>query len=251
MAWSTLIYCAICVLAAAFVRGYAGFGFSLIAITAMSLAVAPSMIIPTVFMMEVASSVSLLPGVWRDVNLRALCLLWIGCLVGTPFGAEFLARVPVAPLKIALGIVVFSAALLLLSGFQRKSMPSTPETIITGGIAGLLNGAFGIVAPPVIVFFFNSPAGAAVSRASLIAFFIGTDTMGLAFLARQGLVTSNSFYLFALFLPPLLLGQWLGACGFRSADPAAFRRSVLWLVVLLAIATGLQGILALRHGTVS
>jgi hypothetical protein len=112
--------------------------------------------------------------------------LWLGCVAGTRIGVWLLASIPAAPMKMALSVAGLVAVALMWSGYARKSMPSTLETMATGGIAGLLNGAFGILAPPVIVFFFSSPAGVAISRASLIAFFIGTDTMGLAFLARKG-----------------------------------------------------------------
>jgi len=239
-----------CVFAAAVVRGYAGFGFSLMAITSLSLALPPAEIIPPVFMMEVAASASLLPSIWKEVHWRALRLLWLGCLVGTPIGVWVLASMSAASMKMALCVAVLAAVALLWSGYTRASMPSMAETVATGGLAGLLNGAFGIVAPPVIIFFFNSPAGATISRASLIAFFIGTDSMGLAFLASEGLVTSAGFHRFLIFVPALLLGQWLGARGFRRADPSSFRKWVLRLLVLLALLTGSQGLLgAIRHNS--
>lgn len=243
----TVAYGMVCVFIAAIVRGYAGFGFSLLAITSLSLALPPAAIIPPVFMMEVAASLHLLPSIWKDVNWRALGLLWLGCLIATPIGVAFLASVPAAPMKVALGLAVLAAVGLLWSGYARKSMPSTVETVATGGVAGLLNGAFGIVAPPVIVFFFNSPAGAAVSRASLIAFFIGTDVMGLGFLAREGLVTTEGVYKFLIFVPALLIGQWLGARSFKSSDPATFRQWVLRLLIVLAVLTGGQGLLELAR----
>jgi len=59
----------------------------------------------------------------------------------------FLAAVLAAPMKIALAIAVLGGVALLGSGYVRKSMPSAGETIATGGVARLLNGAFGIVAP--------------------------------------------------------------------------------------------------------
>jgi len=245
MSWPVLLYCMICVFGAAFVRGYSGFGFSLLAVTSMALVLRPAAIIASIFMMEIAASVSLLPSVWREIHWRALRLLWFGCLIGTPVGVQLLAALPVAPMKIALGIAVLAAAVLLWSGYSRKSMPTSAETVLTGSIAGLLNGAFGIVAPPVIVFFFNSPAGAAVSRASLITFFIGTDAMGISFLAHQGLVTLNGFYRFLIFAPALILGQWLGARSFKSANPAEFRRYVLLLLMFLAVAVAAEGALAL------
>ena len=247
MTWSALVYGMACVFVAAFVRGYSGFGFSLLAITSLSLVWPPAAVIPSVFLMEIAASVSLLPSVWNDVHWRALSLLWLGCLIGTPVGTYVLAALPAAPMKVALGIAVVGAVALLWSGYRRKTMPTGAETALTGGVAGLLNGAFGIVAPPVIVFFFNSPAGAAVGRASLVTFFIGTDSIGLVFLAHQGLVGVDGIYRFLLFAPALILGQLLGARKFKAADPTTFRRYVLLLLLLLATVTAAQGLLALRH----
>jgi uncharacterized membrane protein YfcA len=234
-----------CVFGAAIVRGYSGFGFSLLAITPLALVLPPAETIPPIFMMEVAASISLLPSIWKDIHWRSLAPLSLGCLLGTPVGVWLLASVPAAPMKVAMAIAVLGAVALLLSGYVRKSMPSTPETIVTGGVAGLINGAFGIGGPPVVVFYFNSPAGAAITRASLIAFFIGTDTMGLGFLAAEGLVTKDAFYRFLLMLPTLLAGQWLGARSFKASDAGRFRRWVLMILGALALLMGAQGLLAL------
>jgi len=239
------VYAMASVFGAAVARGYSGFGFSLLAITALSLALPLSEIIPTVFMMEVAASLSLMPGIWRDVHWKALGLLWLGCVIGTPLGVWVLASMPPAPMKIALAVAVLGVVILFSSGYVRKSTPSAAETVATGGVAGFLNGAIGIVAPPVVVFFFNSPAGVAIGRASLIAFFIGTDSTGLGFLAREGLVTLEGFYRFLLFLPMLLIGQWLGARSFKRAKPEEFRSWVLRLLSVLALLTGAQGLLAM------
>ncbi len=234
-----------CVFGAAMVRGYSGFGFSLLAITPLALVLPPAAIIPPIFMMEVAASVSLLPSIWKDIHWRSLLPLSLGCLIGTPLGVWALASVPAAPMQVALAAAVLGAVALLWSGYARKTMPSAPETIATGGASGLLNGAFGIGGPPVVVFYFNSPAGASITRASLIAFFIGTDTMGLGFLAGQGLVTAEGFYRFLMMLPALLVGQWLGTQSFKTSDPARFRRWVLVILGALALLTGAQGVLGL------
>jgi uncharacterized membrane protein YfcA len=244
LSWGLAAYAMACVFAAAIVRGYSGFGFSLLAITSLSLLLAPADIIPPVFMMEIAASLGLLPGIWKDIHWRSLALLGAGCLVGTPAGVWFLANVPAAPMKIALASAVLVSVGLLWFGYARKTMPGAAETLATGGISGLLNGALGIGGPPVVIFFFNSPAGIVVGRASLIAFLIATDSMALGFLAAEGLVSSEGFVRFLVFLPALLAGQWIGARRFRTADPAHFRRWILILLVVLAVLTGLQGISA-------
>lgn len=245
MDWGAAAYFVVCVFVAAVARGYSGFGFSLLAITSLSLVLTPAEVIPPIFMMEIAASVSLLPSIWKDIHWRALGWLSLGCLAGTPIGVWCLATVPAAPMKVAMGLAVLVAVALLWVGYARKTMPGTAATLATGSVAGVLNGAFGIGGPPVVLFFFSSPAGAAIGRASLIAFFIGTDAMALGFLAREGLVTSEAFTRFLVLVPPLLAGQWLGARSFRTADPATFRRWVLALLAVLALLTGLQGILML------
>lgn len=58
-------------------------------------------------------------------------------------------------------------------------------------------------------------------------------------------MTSEACTRFLVLLPPLLAGQWLGARSFETTDPAAFRRWVLALLAVLALLTGLQGILML------
>jgi hypothetical protein len=240
-----IAYSIVCVFGAAIVRGYSGFGFSLLVITALSLAMPPAEFIPSIFMMEIAASLHMLPGIWREIHWRSIALLLAGCLVATPLGVWLLASVPVAPMKVALAIFVIVSAILLYRGFAFKRMPGRVAAVSTGAAVGLLNGAFGIAGPPVILFYFSSPAGVAVGRASIIAFFIGTDSIGLPFLANQGLITLDSFWRFLIFLPVLLAGVWLGARGFRHADPARFRQWTLIILMVLAALTGIQGLLAL------
>jgi uncharacterized membrane protein YfcA len=235
----------VCVFAAAFVRGYSGFGFSLLAITSMSLLLPPAEIIPPIFMMEVLASLSLLPGIWKDIHWRALGLLLAGCAIATPIGVWLLVAIPAAPMKIALAIVVLVAVALLSRGYARQTMPNRAETVATGAVSGLLNGALGIGGPPVIIFFFSSPAGATMSRASLIAYFIGTDTLGLGFLATEGLITRDAITALLVMTPALLIGQWVGSRSFARSDPEAFRRWVLRLLAVLAVLTGLQGLRAI------
>ena len=238
--WTTA-YSIACVFGAAIVRGYSGFGFSLLAITALSLALPPAEIVPSIFMLEIAASLHLLPGIWRDIHWRAIGLLLLGCAVATPIGVQLLAHLPAAPMRIALSVFVIVVVAFLWRGFVLKTMPGPAATVATGAASGRFNGAFGIGGPPVILFFFSSPAGVAVGRASVIAYFLGTDSIGLAFQAQADLTTRATLWRFLTFLPPLLAGVWLGARGFKHADPEDFRRWVLRILVLLAALTAVQG----------
>ena len=122
-------------------------------------------------------------------------------------------------------------------------MPGTEVTFTTGVASGLCSGSFGMSGPPVILFFFSSPAGAAIGRASMIAFFLITDVTGLVWQGWSGLLTTATLLRAALFLPALAAGVWLGNRGFKKTDPAGFRRWVLRLLMLLAVMTGGKALL--------
>lgn len=233
------------IFAAAIVRGYSGFGFSLLAIISLSLMMPPSAFVPSIFILEIAASLHMLPGIWKSIHWRSLMPLIAGCVVGTPFGVWLLANVPAPPMQIALSIFVLVVTVLLWKNFSLRSMPHPAASTVLGAASGVLNGAFGIGGPPVILFYFASPAGPIAGRASLIAYFMAIDIIGTAFMVREGLVTRSTLLQSLLFLPALIAGVWLGARAFRNADPVIFRKRVLILLAILALLAGIQGLRAL------
>ena len=238
----TFAYAAVCIFLAAIVRGYSGFGFSLLAITSISLLLPPVQIVPSIFLMEVAASLHLLPGVWREIHWRPLSWLLAGCCVGTPFGVYALAHAPAAPMTLALAAFVLASAIVLAKGYAMKRLPGRVFTFATGAASGVFNGGFGMGGPRVVLFFFGSPAGVAAGRASLIAFFLLTDIVGLGWQGWSGLITLTTLWRAACFLPPLMAGLWRGNQSFKHADPAMVRRWILRLLMVLALLVGARAL---------
>ncbi len=220
---------------AAIVRGFSGFGFSLLTITALSLFYPPAEIIPSIFMLELAASANLLPSIWKDIHWKSLGPLTLGCLIATPVGVWALANFPAAPMQIALSIFVLGATFLMWRGYALKTMPGPFASTLAGAASGLSNGAFGIGGPPVILFYFASPAGNLAGRASLVAFFLATDVIGLANQSVHGLISWATVVQAALYLPALLAGVWIGARSFKGTDPDTFRKYVLGILAVLAV----------------
>ena len=243
----TIALAVLCVFGGGIVRGYSGFGFSLLAITSLSLFLPPAQVVPSIFMMEVAASLRLLPSVWRDVHWHSILWLAVGCFIATPMGVWALANVPAEPLTLAMAAFVMAAAILMARGFVMHKMPGKLATFAAGAASGLCNGGFGIGGPPVVLFFLSSPAGVAVGRASIIAFFVYTDLMALAWQGWNGLLSWDALWHAAIFLPPLFAGIWVGHRSFKGADPAVFRRWVLRLLMLLAVLTGGQALWLMTH----
>jgi uncharacterized membrane protein YfcA len=230
---------------AAIVRGFSGFGFSLLSITALSLVYTPAEIVPSIFMLELAASLNLLPSIWKDIHWRSLGPLTLGCLLATPIGVWFLAHIAPVPMQLALSVFVLVATALLWRGYALKSMPGPIASTLAGAASGLSNGAFGIGGPPVILFYFASPAGAAVGRASMAAFFLATDVIGLSNQYVQGLLTRDTAIHALVYLPPLLAGVWLGARSFRNVDHGLFRTIVLAILAVLALLIMLKAVASL------
>jgi uncharacterized membrane protein YfcA len=232
--WEVLALSSAAILLAAIVRGFSGFGFSLLSITALSLILPVAEIIPSIFLLEIAASINLIPGIWREIHWSSLRWLMLGYVIGLPIGVYALINAPAAPAQIALGLFVIGTATLMLRGFHLAKTPGAAASTATGVASGLLNGAFGIGGPPVILFYFSTPGAAAIGRASIIFFFLFTDFLGVTYLAHQGLVTAQSVVQFALWVPALLVGVWVGAHGFKRMDQQAFRRWVLLILIALA-----------------
>jgi uncharacterized protein len=240
-----LAYACAVVFVAAIVRGYSGFGFSLLTITALSLVFPTAQVVPSIFLLEIAASLHLLPSIWKDIHWRSLLPLTLGCLIATPIGTWLLATAPEAPMQLALAIFVLIAVALLWRGFALKTMPGTAASTAAGAASGFANGAFGIGGPPVVLFYFSSPAGNVAGRASLIMFFLLTDAIGIANQSVHGLVTLDAAKQALLFLPPLIIGVWIGAHSFKTANPEIFRKAVLALLAAMALAIAFKALVTL------
>ncbi|MEM7024518.1 MAG: hypothetical protein AAF637_18355, partial [Pseudomonadota bacterium] len=128
------------------------------------------------------------------------------------------------------------AAVLIWRGFALKTAPGKAATVGVGLAAGFLNGSMAIVGPPVILFYFSSPLGIAVGRASMVTYLLGTDAIGTGMFAFQGFVTAEILWRTACFLPVLMLGVAAGHRLFTSTSPDMAKKIALSLLMLLSVA---------------
>jgi uncharacterized membrane protein YfcA len=223
------------VIAGGFVKGYSGFGASMFWVGTLSLVLSPQRVIPMVLLWEVASSVQLLPEVWRKIEWRSLGWLFLGACIATPVGAFLLASLPADTVRIAIRIIVFVGSYLIWRGFAWKGMPGRAVSTGVGSAFGLLNGGTALGGPPIVLFYLATPVGAAASRASIVAFFLATDAFAALSQVVTGTLTLDALYVAALLLPLVLLGTWLGARRFSYTEPANFKRFALLVLMSLGI----------------
>ena len=238
-----LAYASTAVVIAGFIRGYSGFGFSMVTVLSLSMVFRPVEVVPVVLLLEIGASSLLLPQVWRHVDWRALAWLGIGMAVGTPLGVAVLVNVPVRPMRAAIACVVIILVLMLLKGFRLKKKPGIPATLATGLASGTLNGAATIGGPPVILFFFSSQAGVDISRASIIAYFFATDILASAICMARGLILQQTLALTAVLLVPLVVGIRAGNRSFLHTEPETFKKRVMVLLMVLSVVSLVRSLL--------
>jgi uncharacterized membrane protein YfcA len=224
------------VLLGALIKGYTGFGASMVWVTSLSLVLPPLEVVPMVLMFEVITSIRMLPQVWREVEWRSLWLLMLGTSVATPLGIYALAVIPADALRIALAVTVFAAAVLIWRGFALARAPGRTSTFGVGLLAGFLNGSMAIVGPPVILFYFATPLGVAAGRASMVTYLLGTDAIGTGIFALGGLVSTAILWRALVFVPVLLLGVAAGHRLFHATSQRTAKRIALLVLMGLSIA---------------
>jgi uncharacterized protein len=236
MAPATLAFAALAIFVGGFVRGYSGFGSGMIWAGGLSLVLPPVVVVPAIFLLDLAASAHLVPRVWKDIDWRSLGWLLLGAFVAMPLGLYLLASLPSDVIRAAIAVVVLAATVLLWRGFALRAMPGARVALLAGALSGFLGGAAGIGGPPAILLYFSAPTTVGVSRASLIGYLCGLDVVSVALAGVQGLYTREVGLWTLVLVVPMLLGIVLGNRRFLHADPERFRRFVLLLLAALSIA---------------
>lgn len=238
-----LAACLVIVAVAGVVRGFAGFGFSALSIGGLSLFVSPAQVIPAVFVLEVAASAGLLRSAWRDVDWNCLSWLTLGNALLIPVGVALLAVLPEQSLRLVIGALLGTAALLLRSGVKFGIAPTASGRLLTGLVSGLVNGLAAIGGIAVALMLSTSRMPPATLRATLILLFVFTDVWALAtaavlkwtsFSSRE-LIGGETLLWAGWLVLPMAAGIWIGQRLFAGVSDQAFRRFVLDLLLVLAV----------------
>ena len=212
--------CILVVFLTAIMRGYTGFGFALVAVPLLALIADPVTAVPMVLLLEVVGSLQLLPGLWRAAHLRSVLLLVGG------------AAVACLPQKAFDGLVLATTCA-LAAGLEASREPGAPATFGVGILSGLLNGAAAMSGPPVVLFYLNAQTAMHVGRASIVLYFLLSDTVAIGFAGASGLMGASTILLAAVTVPALFVGQVIGTRLFRSALQRHYR--IVAIVILLAV----------------
>lgn len=227
------------ILLAALLRAFTGFGFALAAVPVFALFLTPGQAV--VLSTSLTLSIGIVKGhsFWREAPLRSMKPLIAMALMGTAIGAMLLVQMSPRHFQLWIGLAVITACV-ILSFYRPTAHRSRPVASGTAGLAsGLLNGAFAIPGPPVIVYAMATESEPQRVRAMLLTYFTISSMIALISFAGAGLVSLYSLWLFLLAFPAMVVGDRLGTVLFRRFGTVLHRRvAVVTLFVIGLTTTG-------------
>ncbi len=231
-------------LAAAFVRGLAGFGMAILLVPVVALAIPPAEAVVVanwlVLMIGLVGLKKIL-----GASERSAFVISAWAMAATPLGVWLLAITAPAVARLLIALVALGAfVLMLLPKRPPDHLPGKAETGATGLVAGVLTGFAGMPGPPVVPYYLRRQIPVELARASMMTIFLATSLAGVVSALVLRVATWREAALAAILFPAVLLGNWLGSLAFGRISDAVWRiftGSVLGLAAFAALWRLLQG----------
>lgn len=222
---------------AAFMQIVAGFGFALLSVPLMTLAIEP----------KIAVVVSTLTGIfvtsWQAYKDRALAdkvlvkRMTTGAYLGMPLGLLVFKLADDNVLRFLLGVAVLVAAILLA---RRVNLHHVGPRLDYGSgfLSGVLATSLSTNGPPLVFVLQARQLSAVTFRATISTVFALSNIGGLTLFIASGEITRDGIVAAAVTIPAMLFGQLLGFPIRKHVHGERFR----WLVLLLLVAAAISAI---------
>ena len=233
----------VAILLAAVLRAFTGFGFALAAVPVFSLFLSPAQSVVLSASLSLAIGLVSVRSYWGQVEPRGMLPLVVLAVLGTLAGAALLVQLSAQNFRLWIGLSVIAACLVLSFYRPGKARPRPWLGAFTGALSGLLNGAFAIPGPPVIIYAMATQREPAKARALLISFFTVSSLAALCSFALAGLVHLEALWLLLLCFPVMFVGDKFGLLLFRRYGSALYRRVALVTLYVIGISTTARALL--------
>lgn len=236
VAAAELIVVAIAIFIAAFVQVLSGFGFALLSMPIMTIA------IPVQEAVVVSTLLGMLSTTWQSWHLRADTVrplakrLTLAAFVGMPLGLYLLNVVPNDILRLLLGIAVLVATTLLVARINLKHVGPSLD-IGVGFVSGVLNTSLSTNGPPLVFGLQARHLEAHAFRATITTVFAFSNIVGISLFALNGKITKDGLIASAVAIPAWAVGQGLAWPVRKHVHGERFRVLVITLLFVAGAST--------------
>jgi uncharacterized membrane protein YfcA len=156
--------------------------------------------------------------------------------VGVPVGVALLTSVSPAAVRIGVGVLLVAYASYNLLKPKIKPFDSGPVTDIGVGVLnGMLGGLTGLGGVVITIWTQMRDWPKDVQRTVFQPVIMATMSITAVTYAINGAFTLETIKLFFIGLPALAGGLWLGIKLYGRLDDAAFRKVILWLLLVSGV----------------
>lgn len=219
---------------AAFAQAVSGFGSALVAVPLLSVLAGPRTAVVTITALSIAMTALATVRERRHVEWRVAGTLALTGLLGMPVGLLLLSTLDARTLTLVIAALVVVFALVLASGWAPHPGPWVRRA--AGVTSGAMLTSTGMNGPPLVITLQAMRLRADRFRATLQAVFCSQDVAAVLGFAVVGQLSRTALVAIAAGLPGLPLGWLLGDRIFTGLDAAVFRKVVLGMLVLSAVA---------------
>ena len=229
-------------IAASFLGGVTGFGYSLVATPLLLLLGFPLAFVVTANLaLACVTRMSVAYRFRADLKVRRAAGLIAGSVPGLWLGVTVLTTVDESKIKLSAGLIVMVAAVLLwrvASAPPPRPLPGAPVAAgFAGGFLGAATSLNGVA--PVLLLARDKAAPRSV-LADLALYFVASNAIGLAILLAEGALDPDALFpAFLLWLPGSLAANWAGTAIGPRLPEADFRRITLAIVFVAGGVTAL------------
>ena len=222
-------------LGAAFIRGLTGFGFGILLVPILALALTPVQAVLAINIMAGLLAFTEIRLILREAERSALA---IGALVvvGTAPGLMLLDATPQGLARLLIALIALSAFFAILLPKRSAEQPGAVTTGAVGISAGLLTGFAAMPGPPVVPYYVGRDIPRMTAKASMVGIFGIAAMAGIGSGAAIGVLEWGIVALGLALFPLVLLGNWIGSLAFGKVSDPVWRACVGVVLGAAAIA---------------
>lgn len=237
---TTIITIVLMAFLASFIQRVSGFGFGIAFMTIVPF-VMPSFGESTALSGMLAIICALFTSIrlYKHVRWDHLIIILLTFIVVSFFSVKLLTFIDNVLLKKILGVVLVLVSVYFLYMDGKIHLKPTALTQVSmGTVSGVMGGLFGMQGPPAVIYFLSCADNKAEYMAITQWYFIIGNLAMTFFRAGHGFVTPHVWELFAVGVPSVLLGLFVGGKVFDKISVRLLRKIVYIFI-------GVAGLIAL------
>ena len=222
-------------LGAAFIRGLTGFGFGILLVPVLALALTPVEAVLAINIMAGLLALTEIRLILREAERSALVIAGL-VVLGTPVGLILLDATPRDLARLLIALIALSAFFAILLPKRGAEQPGHLTTGAVGVSAGLLTGFAAMPGPPVVPYYVGRDIPRLTAKASMIGIFGIAAAAGVGSGAAIGVLEWQVVVLGLALFPLVLFGNWIGSLAFGKVSDRLWRTCVGVVLGAAAIA---------------